>query len=145
MQIAISLVFYLGSFGAYCGLHYQDSECMRVAFCKWKVFSICISILFIALELSHHGKIPNNTLFFWQINVKNLMPQAYYMLCRKFPASYNKETARHHISSSEQIKIAVTCRVMELNVRTRLSEQHLHAPLSRGLVSKMNSVATVCL
>lgn len=36
------------------------------------------------------------------------MPQAYYMLCRKFPDSYNKETARHHISSAEQIKITVT-------------------------------------
>lgn len=64
------------------------------------------------------------------------MPQAYYMLCRKFPASYNKETARHRIGSSEQIKIAVTCRVMGLNVRTRLSEHHLHSPLSRGLVSR---------
>lgn len=145
MQIGISLVFYLGSFGAYCGLHCQNSECMWVAFCNWKVFSICISILFIALELSHHGKMPNNTPFFWQINVKNLMPQAYYMLCRKFPASYNKETARHRIGSSEQIKIAVTRRVMELNVRTRLFEHHLHAPLSRGLVSKVNSVATICL
>lgn len=73
------------------------------------------------------------------------MPQAYYMLCRKFPASYNKETARHCIGSSEQIAIAVTCRVMELNVRTRLFEHHLYAPLSGGLVSKMNSVPTACL
>lgn len=38
------------------------------------------------------------------------MPQAYYMICRKFPDSYNKETSRHHISSSDQTKIAVTCR-----------------------------------
>lgn len=30
--------------------------------------------------------------FFWQINAKNLMPQAYYMLCRKFPDSYNKDS-----------------------------------------------------
>lgn len=83
---------FLGSYGAYCGLNYQDSECMWVALCNWKVFSISISILFIALELSHHGKMPNNTPFFWQINVKNLMPQAYYMLCRKFPDSYNKDS-----------------------------------------------------
>lgn len=32
------------------------------------------------------------------------------MICRKFPDSYNKETSRHHISSSDQTKIAVTCR-----------------------------------
>lgn len=133
--------FYLGSYGAYCGLNYQDSECVQVVFCNWKVFSISISILFIVLELSHHGKMPNNTPFFWQINVKNLMPQAYYMLCRKFPASYNKETARHRISFSEQIKISVTCR----NCGTHLFEYHSHAPISRCRVSKMCSVAIVCL
>lgn len=38
------------------------------------------------------------------------MPQAYYMLCRKFPDSYNKDSQAPYQLFRADIKIAVSCR-----------------------------------
>lgn len=112
-----------------------------MAFCNRKVFSI----FFIALELSHHGKMPNNTLFFFflQINVESLMPQAYYMLCRKFPDSYNKESQTPY----QLFRADQNCRYLELwswmSELTSLGTVHMHPCL--GGWCQRDSVASLSL